>query len=229
MPAERNEMTAFAVDGVYPPQHDSQLLIDALARSGPLEHRRVVDLGTGSGVVAVAAAELGAQSVTAFDICPNAVRCARRNASAAGVDIRVRLGSWTQALECEPFDVVVCNPPYVPSGAETDASSIPQWAGPIAAWDGGQDGRRVLDPLCAAAPGMLTEGGVLLLVQSEFSGIGESVTLLREAGLDAKIIAAQTIPFGPVLSAHAVELEESGRLNPGRRHELLVAIRADKR
>ena len=79
-------MTAFAIDDVYPPQQDSQLLIDVLAGSGPLQRRSVVDLGTGSGVVAVAAAELGARSVTAFDICPNAVRCARRNALAAGVD-----------------------------------------------------------------------------------------------------------------------------------------------
>jgi release factor glutamine methyltransferase len=222
-------MTAFAIDGVYPPQQDSQLLIEVLARSGPLQQRRVVDLGTGSGVVAVAAAELGAGSVTAFDICPNAVRCARGNASAAGVDIHVKLGSWTQALECEPFDLVVCNPPYVPSGSEVDTSSIPPWAGPMAAWNGGEDGRRVLDPLCSAAPCMLTDGGALLLVQSEFSGIGASVTLLREAGLDVKIVAVQTIPFGPVLSAHAADLEVTGRLTGGRRHERLVAIRADKR
>jgi release factor glutamine methyltransferase len=189
----------------------------------------VVDLGTGSGVVAVAAARLGAESVMAFDICPEAVRCARRNASAAGVDVHVKLGSWTQALECEPFDLVLCNPPYVPSGAETDADSIPPWAGPMTAWNGGEDGRRVLDPLCAAAPDMLTTGGALLLVQSEFSGVSASVTRLRESGLETKVVAVQSIPFGPVLSAHADELEASGRLTPGRRHELLVVIRAEKR
>ncbi|WP_019971424.1 HemK2/MTQ2 family protein methyltransferase [Mycobacterium sp. 141] len=222
-------MTAFAVDGVYPPQQDSQLLIDVLARSGPLQRRRVADLGTGSGVVAVAAAQLGATSVTAFDICPNAVRCARRNALAAGADVHVKLGSWTQALECEPFDIVVCNPPYVPSGVDVDTSSVPPWSGPMAAWNGGADGRLVLDPLCAAAPRMLTDGGTLLLVQSEFSGITESVTLLRGLGMKTKIIAVQAIPFGPVLSAHASGLEASGRLSPGRRHELLVVIRADKR
>ncbi|OBC10519.1 methylase [Mycobacterium sp. 852013-50091_SCH5140682] len=222
-------MTAFALDGVYPPQEDSQLLIDVLAGGTSLEGCSVVDLGTGSGVVAVAAAQLGARSVTAFDICPNAVRCARGNALAAGVNIHVRLGSWTQALECEPFDLVVCNPPYVPSGAEADTGSIPPWAGPMAAWDGGEDGRLVLDPLCATVPQMLSDDGSLLLVQSEFSDIGKSVTLLREAGLKTKIVAVQSIPFGPVLSAHAAELEASGRLTAGRRHELLAVIRADKR
>lgn len=222
-------MTAFAIDGVYPPQQDSQLLIDVLADSGSLQRRSVVDLGTGSGVVAVAAAELGARSVTAFDICPNAVRCARRNALAAGVDVHVRLGSWTQALECEPFDLVVCNPPYVPSGAEVDTGSIPPWAGPMTAWDGGEDGRLVLDPLCATVPQMLTDDGALLLVQSEFSDVGKSLALLREAGLDTKIVAVQSIPFGPVLSAHAAELEASGRLTERRQLELLVVIRGDKR
>ncbi|ORA27871.1 HemK2/MTQ2 family protein methyltransferase [Mycobacterium aquaticum] len=222
-------MTAFALDGVYPPQEDSQLLIDVLAGGAPLKGRSVVDLGTGSGVVAVAAAQLGARSVTAFDICPDAVRCARGNALAAGVEVQVRLGSWTQALECEPFDLVVCNPPYVPSGAEVDTGSIPPWAGPMTAWDGGADGRLVLDPLCATVPQMLSDDGVALLVQSEFSDIGKSVTLLREAGMDTKIVAVQSIPFGPVLSAHADALEASGQLTEGRRHELLAVIRAEKR
>ncbi len=222
-------MTAFALDGVYPPQEDSQLLIDVLTGFASLQGRSVVDLGTGSGVVAVAAARLGARSVTAFDICPNAVRCARGNALAAGVDVHVRLGSWTQALECEPFDLVVCNPPYVPSGAESDTGSIPPWAGPMTAWDGGEDGRLVLDPLCATVPQMLSDGGSLLLIQSEFSDIGKSVTLLREAGLETKIVAVQSIPFGPVLKAHAAALEASGQLTEGRRHELLAVIRADKR
>ncbi|MBV9515976.1 MAG: 50S ribosomal protein L11 methyltransferase, partial [Mycobacteriaceae bacterium] len=73
--------------GVYAPQSDSRLLVDAMRANLLLERRRVLDLCTGSGVLAVAAAQLGAAHVTAFDICPRAVRCCQANATAAGVEI----------------------------------------------------------------------------------------------------------------------------------------------
>ncbi|BBZ68006.1 methylase [Mycolicibacterium insubricum] len=218
--------TAFA--GVYRPQQDSHLLIDALSAMGDMNGRRVADLGTGTGVVALAAAGMGAESVTAFDISASAVRCARANIAADGAEVTVRLGSWTRALECDPFDVVLCNPPYVPVTAEADEPAPPAWAGPRQAWDGGEDGRRVLDPLCAAAPEMLSDGGTLLVVQSEYAGIDDSLGRLRDAGLQAKIVAAHTIPFGPVLFSVADGLQSAGRLAPGRRTERLVVIRADK-
>ena len=72
-------------DGVYAPQQDSQLLIDVMEKTGLAAGHRVADLCTGSGVVAIAAARQRASAVTAFDICPRAVRCARANALAAGV------------------------------------------------------------------------------------------------------------------------------------------------
>ena len=56
--------------GVYPPQQDSRLLVDVLRTSGLAPGRRIADLCTGSGVVAIAAAAMGARDVTAFDICP---------------------------------------------------------------------------------------------------------------------------------------------------------------
>jgi release factor glutamine methyltransferase len=217
-----------ADSGVYPPQHDSRLLIDALRRTDLATGRRVLDLCTGSGIVAIAAAQLGAASVTAFDICPRAVRCSRSNAVATGVDVDVQIGSLTRAVASGPYDVVVSNPPYVPVGPDSHAEVIPEDAGPPRAWNAGDDGRLVLDPLCEAAPALLVAGGTLLLVQSEFSGVQQSLACLRSVGLDADIIAWQWVPFGPVLSARATWLESSGRLRSGRREEELVVIRADK-
>ena len=221
--------TIVADVGVYAPQHDSRLLVDMLQRTAIAEGRRVLDLCTGSGVLAVAAAQFGAAEVTAFDICPRAVQCSRANASAAGVEVDVRVGSLSDALDCKPFDVVVSNPPYVPVTPDSDAESIPAGVGPAWAWDAGNDGRLVLDPLCAAAPELLSDGGALLLVQSEFAGVQESLTALRSGHLDVDIVLWQSVPFGPVLSARAQWLEDTGRLRAGRREELLVVIRADKR
>jgi release factor glutamine methyltransferase len=224
-PAPRDSLD---IDGVYPPQHDSQLLIDMLEKTELARGRRVLDLCTGSGVVAIAAAELGAASVTAFDICPHAVRCSRGNAVHAGVVIDVREGSCSGALDHAPFDVIVSNPPYVPTPPAGDTEVIPITAGPAWAWNAGVDGRMVLDPLCESAAGLLAAGGSMLLVQSTLSGVENSVNALRATGLDAEVIASQLVPFGPVLSARVGWLEVTGMIQKGCRTEELVVIRADK-
>ncbi|MET0701513.1 MAG: HemK2/MTQ2 family protein methyltransferase [Mycobacterium sp.] len=217
-----------AGDGVYPPQHDSLLLIDALRNSGLAHGRRVADLCTGSGVVAIAAAKMGARDVTAFEICPIAVACAQTNADVAGVRLNMRLGSWTQVQDCRPFDVVVANPPYVPAMPGADTEAIPASAGPSRAWDAGHDGRMILDPLCDSAADLLTDDGTLLLVHSGLANADESMRRLRKTGLRAEVFATQFIPFGPVLRARATWLERTGQIPVGRRVEELVVIRADK-
>lgn len=213
--------------GVYAPQEDSWLLIETMQRTTPVEGRRVLDLCTGSGVLAVAAAQLGAADVTALDVCPHAVRCARANADVAGVDVDVRQGSLSDALSCRSFDVVVCNPPYVPANPLAEMDPLPD--GPALAWDAGDDGRLVLDPLCAAAPRLLADGGTMLIVHSEFSDVEQSLTALQAGGLNAEVVLWQWIPFGPVLTSRAKWLEDIGLLHTGRRAERLAVIRADKR
>jgi release factor glutamine methyltransferase len=215
-------------EGVYAPQEDSQLLVDVMEKTGLARGHRVADLCTGTGVVAIAAYEQGATEVSAFDICPRAVQCARTKAAAAGVDVAVHLGSWARGMEFGPYDLVVCNPPYVPHDASNENVALPSHLGPARAWDAGYDGRLILDPLCASASDLLADGGTLLLVQSEFAAPRETLAGLASCGLDAEVIAWQWIPFGPVLSSRAHWLEETGRLEPGRREEELVVIRADK-
>lgn len=215
-------------EGVYAAQEDSQLLVDVMEKTGLARGRRVADLCTGSGVVAIAAYGQGATEVTAFDICPRAVHCARTNAAAAGVEVAVHLGSWARGVEFGPYDLVVCNPPYMPHDPSIEGMQRPAHLGPARAWDGGYDGRLVLDPLCAAANELLSDGGSMLLVQSEFAGPRQTLARLASCGLDVEVIAWQWIPFGPVLSSRAQWLEETGRLEPGRREEELLVIRTDK-
>lgn len=88
----------------------------------------------------------------------------------------------------------------------------------------------MLDPLCHAAPDLLTPGGTFLVVYSEFSGIGETLRALRMRRLTAQIVASQLIPFGPVLTARAQWLQDTGRMTMtlGQRRERLVVIRADR-
>ena len=217
-----------AGSGVYAPQHDSLLLIEAVQQTNTVRGRAVLDLCTGSGVVAITAARLGARHVTAFDICPDAVRCARANAVAADVVVDTRLGSWESALRAGPYDLVVSNPPYVPTGPDAHLEEIPGAAGPAWAWNAGVDGRLVLDPLCDAAPALLDDEGTMLIVQSEFADADQTVRRLNHRGLRAEVHMRQLIPFGPVMHARAPWLESTGRLPIGRREEELVVIRAQK-
>jgi release factor glutamine methyltransferase len=223
------EPAVSSVPNVYQPQEDSRLLVDVMHDTGLIPGRRILDLCTGSGFVAIAAAAMGCAGATAFDICPQAVRCARENAAAAGVEVEVREGSWAAAIDCAPFDVVVSNPPYVPTPPGAELEEICPAAGPSWAWNAGVDGRMILDPLCESAPKLLRDGGSLLLVHSALAGVQESLDSLKWAGMDAKVIASKWIPFGPVMSSRATWLEEVGLIPRGRREEELIVIRAEKR
>lgn len=198
-------------------------------QSALIPGRRVLDLCTGSGFVAIAAAEMGCAGITAYDICPHAVRSSQDNATLAGVKVDVREGTWLGALECAPFDVVVSNPPYVPTPPCGDTEVICSSAGPSWAWNAGVDGRMILDPLCESAPKLLRDGGTLLLVHSALAGTQRSLDSLRAAGMEAEVVASKWIPFGPVMTARAKWLEDTGQIPRGRREEELVVIRADKR
>ncbi len=211
---------------VYLPQADSYLLIDTMLRRRPPRGLRVADLCTGSGVVALAAAAAGADTVHAFDMSPSAVAYARAHAAVAGAQVDFFQASWTHAASTGPYDLVVCNPPYVPQ--PRDGADSPDLSVPALAVDAGHEGRQILDPLCAAAPSLLTDGGLLLVVQSEFADIGATVRLLTEQHLVANVLAQRYIPFGPVLAERAQWLEETGRLTAGRRIERLAVIAARK-
>ncbi len=219
---------SLVAERVYQPQYDSYLLVETMRRTGLIPQRRVLDLCTGSGFVAIAAAEMGCAAVTAYDICPSAVSNSRGNAAGAGVDVDVRQGSWVKALDHEPFDVVVSNPPYVPTPPVDDTDVIGSVAGPSRAYNAGPDGRLVLEPLCGSAWKLLAEGGSLLLVQSALAGVRQTLQSLRATGLYADVVASQLIPFGPVLTARAQWLEQTGRIARGCRKEKIVVIRADK-
>ncbi|WP_206492298.1 HemK2/MTQ2 family protein methyltransferase [Rhodococcus sp. KRD162] len=218
----RTTHVVHAEPGVYEPQDDSWFLCEMAAQAGILQGARVLDMCTGSGAVALAASSSGAREVVAYDISPLAVACARRNAAAHAANIDVRRGSFADAAALEPFDVVLCNPPYVPSEA------VPAGEGPHRAWDGGLDGRVVLDPLCDAAHDLLVPGGTLMVVQSEYSDPGRTEAMLRSTGMAVSVVARRTISFGPVMTQRAPWLEQVGLLEPSREIEDLVVIRADR-
>jgi release factor glutamine methyltransferase len=209
----------FTPPGVFRPRSDSWMLVRALRAEGLPAGARVLDVCTGSGVLAVSAALDGAHA-TAVDVSRRAVLCAALNARLNGVRVRALRGDLLAPVDGERFDAIVSNPPYLP--AEDDA--VPA-RGSARAWDAGRDGRALLDRLCAQAPRHLTPGGVVLIVHSEVCGIEATLDALRSAGLQAQVAERHHGTLGPLLRARAPELEARGVLAPGQRDEEVVVVR----
>ncbi|WP_031073950.1 HemK2/MTQ2 family protein methyltransferase [Streptomyces sp. NRRL WC-3742] len=205
--------------GVYPAQGDTALLIEALRREPGTTGARLLDLGTGSGAVALAGAELGA-TVTAVDLSRLALATTWVNAHLRRLRVRLRQGDLTAPVAGRRFDFIVSNPPYVPTRRDR-----PPQHGIGRAWDAGPDGRLLLDRLCHQTPRLLAPGGVLLIVQSSLAAPAATITALHRAGLATSVVAARTQPFGPVMTGRAPWFEERGLVAPGEREETLVVIR----
>ncbi|MET9699906.1 HemK2/MTQ2 family protein methyltransferase [Streptomyces sp. NPDC006529] len=209
-----------APPGVYKPQADTRLLAEALAQEDLGPGTDVLEIGTGTGALALTAAARGAR-VTAVDVSWTAVTTARLNALRHRLPLRVVHGDFEARTAGRRYDVVVTNPPYVPAPAER----LPE-RGPERAWDAGPDGRGVIDRICAGAPAMLRPGGVLLMVHSAMSGAEETLDRLARSGLDGEIAARASVPWGPVLRSRRAWLERRGLAAAAEEWEELVVIRA---
>lgn len=207
---------------VYRPQGDTWFLADALGREALTPATTVLDLCTGSGALAVAAARRGAGHVTAVDISRRAVFATWLNTRCRGLDVRVLRGDLLEPVAGVRFDVILSNPPYVPAADDR----LPT-GGAARCWDAGVDGRAVLDRICAEAPSHLNPGGVMLLVSSSVCDEELTVAQLQRAGLRAEVVGRAVEPFGPVMTSRAQLLEERGLISPGQRSEELVVVRAE--
>jgi release factor glutamine methyltransferase len=212
-------MRIVAPPGVFKPIVDTWMLAEELRRHPRLAGAEVLDLCTGSGALAVAAAVHGARRVTAVDVSHRAVLTARLNARLNGARVRTLRGDLLAPVAGERFDLIMSNPPYVPSGG----GALPR-RGRERAWEGGPAGRALLDRICDDAPRHLRPGGSLLLVQSSISGEQATLERLRAAGLEARVIARRRGPLGPLMGARAAALERQGLLAPGAREEELIVI-----
>ena len=156
-------MPLYVNSAVLVPRPETELLveraIDLLAADTAAS---ILDLGTGSGAIALAiAAERPRAQVTAVDVSPQALDVARRNAADLQL-MRIEwiLGSWLNAVPARRFDMIVGNPPYVAAG---DPALIGLSAEPRLALTPGPTGLEALTCIIEAAPPHLRAGGWLLL------------------------------------------------------------------
>jgi release factor glutamine methyltransferase len=137
-------------------------IAEAQRRAPGGEGLRIADIATGSGCIAVTlAAELPGALVTATDVSEAALSVARVNATRHEVADRVELvlGSWCSPLAGRAFDIVVANPPYIPTGELADLARDVRDHEPVLALDGGTDGLDAYRELLPSIATVLADGG----------------------------------------------------------------------
>lgn len=179
---------AFAVSpATLIPRPDTETLIELAEEiyAGRPSPSSVLDLGTGSGCILLALLSCFADATgVGVDVSAEACRIAQENAESLGLQgrVEIREASWTDGID-ERFDLIVSNPPYIPSADIAKLDRDVRDHEPLAALDGGQDGLdayRSLMPLAATA---LADDGVVIVE----AGIGQADDIARiaaRAGLD---------------------------------------------
>ncbi|MFD8148428.1 HemK2/MTQ2 family protein methyltransferase [Streptomyces sp. NPDC059708] len=205
---------------MYQPQADTRLLAEALSSEDLAPRTELLEIGTGTGALALHAARRGAR-VTAVDVSWPAVASARLNAWKLRLPLKVLHGDFGTRTAGRRFDLVVSNPPYVPA-----PGTRPPSHGPERAWDAGPDGRAVIDRICADAPSLLRPGGILLMVHSGMCNAGQTLDRLTRAGMTAAVTAKAAVPWGPVLRSRRAWLERRGLAEEAEEWEELVVVRA---
>ena len=154
-------LTFHVEPGVLIPRADTEILVEkALAWMKP--GARVLDIGTGSGAIAVSLAKLGRQAqVTAVDVSDRALEIARRNAERNGAAVEFVKSDCFSALKGRKYDMIVSNPPYI-SEDEMRGLMPEVVREPELALFGGADGLDFYRRISREAPEYLNEGGCLL-------------------------------------------------------------------
>jgi release factor glutamine methyltransferase len=177
-------------DRVYQPAEDSRLLAETAlghVESGGL----VLDIGTGSGYVGRRLAEESGATVVATDLNPHACRQAR------GADLAVFRANLLEPLGDGVADVVVFNPPYLPTSPD-DAWG--DWM--ERALSGGADGRAVVEPFLGDLRRVLAPDGEAFLLVSSLTGVGAVREEARANGLTSVVVASEAHSFEKLVVLH---------------------------
>lgn len=158
---------------VYYPSEDSYLLLKSVKiKAG----ETVIDAGCGSGIQSMNALMKGAGKVTALDVNEEALECTLKNAEKLNSESKITAIKSDLFENCsEKADVIIFNPPYVPSD-EIKYEAL----------DGGQKGREVLDRFIEQFPKHLKENGRCYFLQTDINGFAETEEKLGKAGFELR-------------------------------------------
>ncbi|MFH0737730.1 MAG: HemK2/MTQ2 family protein methyltransferase [Candidatus Micrarchaeota archaeon] len=173
---------------VYPPAEDSLML----AKGAKGLKGLVLEIGCGCGIASLSCAKAGkGNRIIGIDINPDAARCAAANAENNKItNARFLAGDMFAPIKDAVFDAIMFNPPYLPT---SDDERLP---GDINhAYDGGADGRLVLDRFLSGFDPHLKRGGTLLLIQSSLNDKGKTCATFERMGYAVTVLAEESFFF----------------------------------
>jgi len=163
------------------PRPETELLVELALREIPRQAKwQILDLGTGSGAIAISiAAERLGCTVTATDVSADALGIARENVRQADLaNVNVLLGNWTAPVENQQFNIILSNPPYV---RDDDEALLSLRHEPLSALASGKDGLNDLRVLATDCASILAAGGWLMMEHGAGQK-GDVADLLETAG-----------------------------------------------
>lgn len=151
--------------GVFIPRFETEYFIELIGKLVDFVPERILDIGTGTGAISIALAHLYPDAqIFATDISDMAIRCARENIKEYGLSDRIHL---TQCSICDgastKFDLIISNPPYIPSSRLRSLPKSVRDFEPMLAIDGGQDGTQFIELIIQQTAEYLNPGGVIAL------------------------------------------------------------------
>jgi release factor glutamine methyltransferase len=156
------------------PRHDTEVLVEEARRRAPAGGS-ILDIGVGSGCIAVALAKaLSGSDVRGVEKSPAALALAEQNIERHGVRVTLFEGSLFEPFAGQRFDLIVSNPPYIPTADLATLQPEVRDYEPMGALDGGKDGLDYYRTIIPAAPEHLTPGGWLMVE----IGIGQAEAVL---------------------------------------------------
>ena len=185
-------------DNVYVPAEDSYLLADNLEIK---KGQSVLEIGTGSGIVAMYASRL-TDDITVTDINFDACELARKNFAENGIEnIEILWGNLFEVVENRKFDVILFNTPYLPTEDDEVLDNTINYA-----FDGGLNGRKVIDLFLNEVGNHLNDGGIVQMIQSSLSGNEETLEKLDSLGFIAEIKASEHFFFEDITLINAYKI-----------------------
>ena len=185
-------------DNVYIPAEDSYLLADNLQIK---KGQSVLEIGTGSGIVAMYASRL-TENITVTDINFDACELARKNFEANDIkNIEILFGNLFEPVKNRKFDVILFNTPYLPTEDGEVLEDTINYA-----FDGGLNGRKVIDLFLNEVGNHLNDGGIVQMIQSSLSGNEETLEKLDNLGFIAEIAASEHFFFEDITLINAYKI-----------------------
>lgn len=181
---------------VYEPSEDTFLFLDALSDQKEwilsLEPKFIIEIGSGSGVISAAIGDILKNKsffLIATDINMEACECTMFNSKANDVKIEVVCSSLFENFRQQScFDLILFNPPYVPSEREEIKGN-----GLNRAWAGGENGREIIDLFLNGLLGMLSEKGVCFMITVKENNLSNIKDVLFSLGFDMCVIKERKV------------------------------------